>query len=134
MAGSRAPVDTAFRVSGFAGQGGPDDVYQLRIIRGVAPKPDLHPAIASLWDERQFTRRLGPERLAQLAERGAAQENPAPIKTVAAALEGSGQVPVVPVPALVLGKITKPGEADVVRLKIELKREPRAGIGDAPSH
>jgi hypothetical protein len=109
------------RVSGFAGQGGPDDVYQLRIIRGVAPKPDLHPAIASLWDERQFTRRLGPERLAQLAERGAAQENPAPIKTVAAALEGSGQAPVAPIPALVLGKITKPGEADMVRLRVERK-------------
>lgn len=109
------------QVSGFAGQGGPDDVYQLRIMRGVAPKPDLHPPVASLWDERQFIRPLGTDRLIQLAERAAAGEKPASVMTVAAALEGSGQTPVAPVPALVEGKITKPGEANVVRLKVERK-------------
>jgi hypothetical protein len=109
------------QVSGFAGHGGPDDVYQLRVARGIAPRSDLRPAIESQWEERQFIRRLGPGRLTQLAERGAAEEKPSPIGTIAAALEGSGPVPLAPVPALVEGKITKPGEADVVRLKVEQK-------------
>src|SRR5207249_8828066 len=58
------------RVQGFSGQGGPDCVYQLRIVRGVTPPPSLHPTLKANWEERQFTRRLAANRMEELAHRG----------------------------------------------------------------
>src|SRR5262249_24980869 len=60
------------KVQGFSGQGAPDFSYQLRIAPGVTPPPVLHPEIKTIWEEREFTRRLAQNRLEELDRRGAA--------------------------------------------------------------
>src|SRR6188768_4049454 len=50
------------RVEGFAGQGGPDAVYELRLTGGPAPsKPDLRPVLRAAWEERELTRSMGDD-------------------------------------------------------------------------
>ena len=62
----------ALRVEAFAGQGGPDYSYQLKIAPGESSRR-RRPA-PSGWDERGWTRRLDSNRLNQLAARGGKPE------------------------------------------------------------
>src|SRR5437764_1292185 len=61
--------DYLLRVEAFAGQGGPDYSYALKIAAG-APAGQQTAAGKGGWDERGWTRKLGPARLNQLAQRG----------------------------------------------------------------
>jgi hypothetical protein len=107
------------QVKGFAGQGGPDDVYQLRISPGVARAPTLHPKFESHWEERQFTRALTKDRLEQLAKRGGLDAQLSSPEIFRGTPEGSSQSPIVTLPAIIEGRLTRPGEAHLVRLKID---------------
>jgi hypothetical protein len=113
------PGKYCVRVNSFDGKGGPDYAYMLRISRGVTVPPSLHPENPTGWDERQFTRAITGDWLEELARRGGSDEKPARPETYRAVPEGSAQIPVVTMPALVEGRITKPGEAHVILVKVE---------------
>ena len=106
------------RVQGLHGSGGPDCVYRLRIVSGVAPLPLLHPVIESSWEERQFTRKLTVERMHDLALR-ATEEKAAPIHSFQAVAEGAGTAPIMTLPGMVEGRITHPAQADIIRFKVD---------------
>jgi hypothetical protein len=107
------------KVLAFSGQGGADYVYRLRISRGEAPVPDLHPPIKTDWEERRFTRRLSADRMDVLARRGGAVPKSVRAETYRAVAEGSTPVPVATAPASIEGRIAKPGETHVIRLRVE---------------
>jgi hypothetical protein len=109
----------SLRVQGFEGQGGPDCVYQLRIVRGETPSPPLRPVIKANWEERQFTRDLSGRRMEELASRSTSKPDSVVIETFRGVPADSNQVPVMTVPGIIEGCIDRPGEAHVVRLKIE---------------
>ena len=107
------------KVLGFSGQGGADYVYRLRISRGEAPVPDLHPRIKTDWEERQFTRRLSADRMEALARRGGAATKNVRAETYRAVREGVTPVPLATAPASVEGRIAKPGETHVIHLRVD---------------
>ncbi len=107
------------KVLAFSGQGGPDYVYRLRISRGEAPVPDLHPDIKADWEERQFTRRLGADRMEALARRGGAVPKSGRAETYRAVAEGASPVPVAAAPASIEGRIAKPGETHTIRIRVD---------------
>lgn len=110
------------KVAAFQGQGGPDYAYQLRVARGEAPAPSLHPAKPLDWPERRFTRRLGPDWLAKLAARGI-ENSVAPIETYKAVVEGSPDVPVMNGAGMVEGRLARADEAHEIRLRIGEPRD-----------
>lgn len=61
--------DYLVRVEAFAGQGGPDYSYELKIARGDSIA-EGKPGGGDQWDERGWTRRLDTKRLEQLGQRG----------------------------------------------------------------
>ena len=71
------------RVEAFAGQGGPDYGYQLKILPGEVPQ-DLPPKMET-WEERSYTRTLSSSRLNQLAARGGTKQDRPSIETYRAA-------------------------------------------------
>jgi hypothetical protein len=110
-------------VRSFSGEGGPDLVYALRIARGVGPAPNLHPDLAPEWQEREFTRALAKDRLPELQRRGGIPPEAKPVETFAAALEGSADVPSMTAPGVVEGRIAKPGETHVIKLKVAARQD-----------
>lgn len=111
----------AIQVRAFGGQGGPDSTYHLKIERGEAPLPALHPKDRDGWQERLFTRALAPNWMAQLAARGDGKET-ATVETFAA---GTSDIPVMTVPGMVEGRITKPAETHRIRVRIGESAAPR---------
>lgn len=107
------------QIASSSGQGGPDYVYRLRILPGVAPAPALHPKLSESWEEREFTRGMGSGWMAQLAGRGAADNSPKTAESFRAVKEGAKDVPVMTLPGIVEGRIAEPGEAHVIQLKID---------------
>ncbi len=106
------------QVQGFSGQGGPDFAYHLRISPGVTPAPVLHPPLKPAWEERQFTRPLERDRLADLARRGGTPGNAAPPEVFHAAAEDAPEISWMAAPGMVEGRITHPGEAHAIRLRV----------------
>jgi hypothetical protein len=111
------------RVQGFAGQGGPDCVYRLRIVPGETAVPALHPVSGEGWEERQFTRALTDSRMQELTSRGVAEPGSAATETFRAVPEGTNEIPVMRPPGFVTGRIEQPGQAQIIRLKIEKPQE-----------
>jgi hypothetical protein len=107
------------RVEAFSGQGGPDYSYQLRIVPGNTPRST--PAATASWEERSYSRRLGADRLAELAVRGGKVGNAKPISvhSIAQAAASSTESPVVSVPATLEGTISTPGEARRARFRVD---------------
>ena len=101
------------RVEAFAGQGGPDYSYQLRILPGTAAH-ELPPA-SSDWSERVWTRHLDANRLNRLASRGGKPEDQKSIETYRASAAGS----VLKLPATVEGAIATPGESQRARFRVD---------------
>jgi hypothetical protein len=74
------------------------------------------------WPERWFTRRIGAEWLAALAERG--NEKPLkPIEAYRAVVEESVNVPVIDETGLIEGRIGQADQAHEIRLKIAAPRD-----------
>ncbi len=109
----------SLRLQGFEGQGGPDCVYQLRIVPGVTPLPLLHPLQKGNWEERQFTRDLPERRMQDLRSRGALESNTEALETFRAVPEGAKEIPVMTAPGVVEGRIDQPGQAHVIHLNVE---------------
>jgi hypothetical protein len=101
------------RVEAFAGQGGPDYSYQLKIAPGEAPQ-ELAEA-PSAWEERVWSRRLESKRLNQLASRGGKPEDQKSIETYRA----SPQPASFKLPGTVEGALLKPGESHRARFHVE---------------
>lgn len=107
------------KIQGFSGQGAADFVYDLRISPGIRPLQPLHPPLKETWEERQFTRRLLNSRLEELARRGGLPAKSMQTEIFRAAPEGTAQVPFMTAPGVVEGRIARPGEAHLIRLKID---------------
>ncbi len=107
------------RVQGFGGEGGPDAVYQLRIVPGVEPAPVLHPEGTPGWEERQFTRVLARDRLTELAHRGGESKQVSAPEVFHAAKEGTTEIPTMSPPGIVEGKIEHAGEAHAIRVRVD---------------
>jgi hypothetical protein len=101
------------RIEAFAGQGGPDYSYQLRILPGAVPYSA--PARKSEWEERAWTRRLDASRLNQLATRGGKPAGLTAIETY----RGSSEGPSFKLPATVEGTLGTPGESHRSRFRVE---------------
>jgi hypothetical protein len=107
------------KVHGFNGEGGPERAYELRIVPGVTPVPSLHPDIQAVFEERQFTRRLGGDWLKALPQRGGGAAKDLPVETFQAVPRGSAEIPVMTIPGFVEGRIERPGDTHSIRVKIE---------------
>lgn len=99
------------RLEAFSGQGGPDYSYQLQVMKGEAGPPDQIVSRPE-WEERSFTRRLGADRMNQLAERGG---KPTTQKSIESYRHGS----TVKLPATIEGTIASPGEAHRAKFHLD---------------
>ena len=117
----------AIQVRAFAGQGGPDFTYQLRMAPGIGEVPRLHPPLSSRWDERRFVRPLSGEWIASLGQRGGrVLETPqAPVFRAVAAAAGEDDTgtPVMTAPGVVEGRIGKPAEVHRIRLRVDAPQD-----------
>jgi hypothetical protein len=123
------------RVSGFLGEGRPDNLYQLSIRRRSDGPLDMDamsaahlapPSSDLSWRERTWKRELKPDRLKALQARttGAASET---MPQEIAPLRLTGQQPVaVSLPALLEGTIERP--AQVHRVKFAVKANDRIAV------
>jgi hypothetical protein len=101
------------RIEAFAGQGGPDYGYALKITPGAAPQDPERPA--RNWEERTWTRRLDPGRLSQLAARGGKPGAGKQIETYRGTPEGA----VFKIPGSIEGALVQPGETHRARFHLE---------------
>ncbi len=101
------------RVDAFSGQGGPDYAYQLRMLAGESPQ-ERAPKTGT-WEERKYERRLSPDRLNELAERGGKAREQAKIETYRTAVEP----PLFRLPGTLEGSIAQPGEAQRSRFHLD---------------
>jgi hypothetical protein len=101
------------RVEAFAGQGGLDYSYQLRIAPGELPAEAAAPS--SAWEERAWTRRLDADRLNQLAARGGKAQTQKSIETYRAAEEPA----LFKLPGTVEGALLNPGETHRARFHVD---------------
>jgi hypothetical protein len=101
------------RVDAFAGQGGPDYSYQLKIARGTLP--DQIAAASKGWEERSWSRRLDANRLNQLSTRGGKPENQKSIETYRAAAEAA----TFKLPGTLEGTLLNPGETHRARFHVD---------------
>ena len=103
------------RIEAFAGQGGPDYSYALRVAPGVLP-PGSGAGGGGGSDERSFARRLDAARLTQLARRGGGKETKPPaIETYRAAAEPAN----FKIPGTVEGTLTHPAEVQRARFHLD---------------
>jgi hypothetical protein len=111
------------RVEGFAGQGGADAAYELRVSEGSErSNPDLRPTLRSAWEERELTRGMGEDWMKRISDRGDAAPVNAP-ETYRAVPENATEIPVMKLPGIVEGVIAKPGETQVIRIQVEKAQE-----------
>jgi hypothetical protein len=102
------------RVEAFAGQGGPDYSYALKVVAG-APEVQQTTAGRGGSDERAWTRKLDATRLNQLAKRGGAESNQPAIETYRA-----GPEPVLfKIPGTLEGTLAEPGAIHRARFHLD---------------
>ena len=102
------------RIEAFAGQGGPDYSYALKVAPGALPQPSSGGGGGG-GDERSFTRRLDAARLSQLARRGGKESKAAGIETYRAGAEAAN----FKIPGTVEGTLTKPAEIQRARFHLD---------------
>jgi hypothetical protein len=102
------------RVEAFAGQGGPDYSYALKITPG-APAQEATAKTGRGWDERGWTRQLDADRLNQLTRRGGKDTKQPAIETYRA-----GPEPVnFKIPGTVEGTLGEPGAIHRARFHLD---------------
>ena len=106
--------DYLLRVEAFAGQGGPDYSYELKIASGALPQ-DAAPDVRGGWEERGWTRRLEATRLSQLAKRGGKDNKQPSIETYRAAPEPA----IFQLPGTLEGALAQPGETHRARFHLD---------------
>lgn len=105
------------RIDAFAGQGGADYGYQLKIRPGVHPQ-DL-PAAGRGWEERSFGRPLSPSRLNEIARRGGDPADRPSIETYRGAARPAADAPQFSLPGTLDGELTTPGETHRARFQLD---------------
>jgi len=100
------------RLEAFSGQGGADYTYVLRTHAGAVAPPSQTPVVKG-WEERGFTRRLEPERLQQLAERGGEGARKQP------GMETYAPGATLKLPAVVEGVLAQPGDTQRARFQVD---------------
>ena len=102
------------RIEAFAGQGGPDYSYELKVEPGALAQ-DRAPRGKTGWEERDWTRRLDAARLSQLARRGGKNGEQPSIETYRAADEPAA----FKIPGTVEGALAHPGEIQRARFHLD---------------
>ena len=102
------------RIDAFAGQGGPDYSYALRIVTG-APAAKQTAAGRGGSDERGWTRALDADRLNQLARRGGTEKSQPQVETFRA---GTDPVPF-KIPGTLEGTLARPGAVHRARFHLD---------------
>jgi len=102
------------RIEAFAGQGGPDYSYALKIAPG-APAQQAPGAAKGGWDERGWTRKLDAVRLSQLAGRGGADTKQPPAETYRASAEPVS----FRIPGAIEGTLAQPGAIHRARFQLD---------------
>ncbi len=105
-------------VAAFEGQGGSNDVYQLRISAGPGTLPSLRALPKPGWQEHTFTRRISAGWLKQLRERGAPAPSSEDLETFHAVEDSVKPPPAMKVPGIVEGVISRPGETQRISFHI----------------
>lgn len=106
--------DYLLRVEAFAGQGGPDYSYELKIAPGALPQ-DREAGGKGGWDERGWGRRLDASRLGELTKRGGKDGDQPTIETYRAGAE-----PVAfKIPGTIEGVLALPGEKQRARFHLD---------------
>ncbi|MCC6389197.1 MAG: hypothetical protein IT167_01245 [Bryobacterales bacterium] len=113
--------DFLLRVEAFAGQGGPDYSYQLKVVPGERPE-DLPPASRGT-DDRAFARALGVDRLNELAARGGDAAKHSSVETYRAAAGPADAAPLFKLPGTIEGAIERPGEVQRARFQLDGPRD-----------
>jgi hypothetical protein len=106
-------------VAAFEGQGGSNDVYQLRITAGSGTPPSLRALPRHGWQEHTFTRCTSAGWLKQLRERGAFALGSDDLETFRAVDESVTALPVMNVPGIVEGVISRPGQTQRVAFHVK---------------
>jgi hypothetical protein len=107
--------DYLLRIEAFAGQGGPDYSYALKVALGAPPPQNSAVSSKADWDERGWTRRLDPERLTQLAKRGGAETKQPAVETYRGATEPVS----FKIPGTIEGTLAQPGAIHRARFHME---------------
>jgi len=102
------------RIEAFAGQGGPDYSYALKIVTG-APGAQQTAEGRGGSDERGWTRKLDAGRLNQLARRGGSDKTQSPVETYRA---GTEPVPF-KIPGTLEGTLDQPGAVHRARFHLD---------------
>lgn len=114
----------AIQVGSSSGQGGPDATWVLRISPGAGDSPVLHPPQkTSVWEERQFTRKLPADWLTMLAVRGGPAPEKSAMPVFHAVADGAAEVPVMTAPGVVEGRISKPAGIHRIRVRVEAAQD-----------
>ncbi|HET9321069.1 MAG TPA: hypothetical protein VFO27_14880, partial [Bryobacteraceae bacterium] len=106
-------------VAAFEGQGGSNDVYQLRVSTGPGTPPSLRALPKPGWQEHTFTRRLSPGWLTQLRERGALPPSSEDLEIFHAVGDSVKPLPVMKVPGIVDGVISRTGETQRIAFHVK---------------
>src|SRR6185436_5754322 len=106
--------DYLLRIEAFAGQGGPDYSYSLRIAKGELP-PSWGQGSGGSSDDLSWSRRLDGTRLTKLAERGGKNDKQPAIETYRASAEPA----TLKLPATLEGALAQPGELHRARFRID---------------
>jgi hypothetical protein len=106
--------DYLVRVEAFAGQGGPDYSYELKIVPGSLPQ-DVSAADEGVWEDRNWTRPLEATRLSQLEKRGGKDGQHSSIETYRA----SSQPAVFSIPGTLEGVLAHAGETHRARFHLD---------------
>lgn len=102
------------RVEAFAGQGGPDYDYELKIVPG-AQRPDWPHRGKGGWDERDWSRRLESSRLNQLTVRGGKEAKASAMETY----RGAAEPVSFKLPGTIEGTLAQPGEIHRARFHLD---------------
>jgi hypothetical protein len=102
------------RIEAFAGQGGPEYSYELKIAPGALPQ-DVSSGGGGGWDERGWTRRLDAARLNQLAKRGGTDNKQPSIETYRAGPEPN----LFKIPGTLEGTLAEPGTTHRARFRLD---------------
>jgi hypothetical protein len=107
-------------VAAFQGEGSPNDVYQVRVTKDRESPTSLRPRDKPGWQEHSFARALAADRLDLLRRRGAAAADATQaFETFGAVSEPAQSPPVMKIPGIVEGLISKPGEVQTIALQVK---------------
>ncbi|MBL8217221.1 MAG: DVUA0089 family protein [Bryobacterales bacterium] len=117
------------RVDAFAGQGGADYSYALKVLPGAVPYVSAPGSGGKRggggegWSERSFTRQISPSRLNELALRGGVKPDRPVVENYRALPVAVEQAPRFALPGNLEGEIANPGETHRAHFEVDGPRD-----------